>query len=434
MKKFISLLLLFVSFMSYGIGLTDYEPFSYEVLFTNPVCALYEYEQDVYSNSGNLLTAKPRNVYCKKSDLEISAEKSDSPQHRLIEWIRDRSTKEIFLAYLSFSNRTIEKELCNAIEKRNVKVRFVLHQNTDKKLANELLKCHPKNAANPNEPEVLYRGDAGISGRGTIGYAHNKLFMVNPNSRKKVRMAFSSGNMSSGTVLHHENWHFITTSPDSFFAQAHHCLINGVIDYATDRKTYTDYIAQCKSEIEAEEEDDIKIFFVPGEGEAATAAIRNALRKSAKVSIAAHRFSYKNLVEMLSETLKEQTATIRLVVDDDIYWSGKLRTNVGSNTPFEARVVKKLVDQGLEVKYMETNQNARLLHHNKFIIFDYENDEGAVFAGAGNFTSTAFKSNFENFYFITIPSVVKKFKQQYSMMWNEMATSVSDLPSELIMP
>ena len=68
----------------------------YEVLFTNPICKEYSYDGEVVSNGGKTLTAKPRNVFCSKADSAASAARPESPQNKLITWIQDPSTTEIF--------------------------------------------------------------------------------------------------------------------------------------------------------------------------------------------------------------------------------------------------------------------------------------------------------------------------------------------------
>ena len=58
----------------------------------------------------------------------------------------------------------------------------------------------------------------------------------------------------------------------------------------------------------------------------------------------------------------------------------------------------------------------------------------ALHCGAGNFTEAAFSDNFENYYFITIPEVLEKFKKQYEYMWTKLATPEGKLPSKLTRP
>ena len=191
--------------------LVDYLPYKYEVLFTDPVCGVYKYKADanVKTKSGKTLLQKPENVYCKnKYDLIRSGNRPQSPQFRLIEWINDEATQEIFFTYLSFRNRTVKSALCAAAQ-RGVKIKFVMSSTEDKTVADELVACSPANV------EMKGRGM-----EGGLGYAHNKFFIINPNSNKEFKVVFSSGNMTSGVVIHHENWNFITTHPASNFAKS----------------------------------------------------------------------------------------------------------------------------------------------------------------------------------------------------------------------
>src|SRR5665648_565355 len=111
------LLLSLVSGKSWAVKLSDYSPYSFEVLFTNPVCQTYKYESPVYSESGVLLNSKPDDVYCKTSDENTSVYRKNAPQLRLIEWITAKETKEIYVAFLSFSNTNVVKAMCSALKK-----------------------------------------------------------------------------------------------------------------------------------------------------------------------------------------------------------------------------------------------------------------------------------------------------------------------------
>lgn len=404
---------------------------SYDVLFTNPLCKKYEYETPIKSVSNKTLTHKPENVFCTRADSAASAARDGAPQKRLIEWIRDPGTKEIFFAYLSFSNSVVADEICKAITDRNVKVSFVLDSTSDTKLADKLLACKPSNGDPNLAPKFYKRGH--VSG---IGYAHNKLFFINP-SGDHPRIVFSSGNLSSGVVLHHENWHFIQVPADTHFAQSHRCLMQGVIDHAESGAEYRKFMSTCRGAITKGEEKDIRTFFVPGQGNLATKALVTGIQSAKKIDLGAHRFSYRTMTEALRSRLTgSNKAEIRLVADDDAYWIGQ-GIETGDNTKDEYWEIKKLADVGMKVKWMETNHAMHYLHHNKFAIFTQpqgSNTPDGVFCGAGNLTGTAFSSNFENFYYITIPHVVDAFKAQYKHLYEDLATSPQDLPKENVLP
>lgn len=406
-------LTLLLSTNSWAKKLSDYSPYEYDVRFTNPVCETYEYDTPIESRSGEILTAKPKNAYCRKQDAEKSGARKSSPLWKLLDWINDPSTTEIFFTYLSFSNHDVRDAVCNAIQERDAKVSFVLDSGTSMTQANALVECGA---------ELYLRGH--VSG---IGYAHNKIFIINPNSKDKIKIAFGSGNMSSGIVLHHENWHFVTTSVKSHFSQAHLCVMNAEIDYAESGRQFKEYMKNCLSDIEAPAEEDIKLFFVPGQGKEATAQIGEALSWAEEVKIAAHRFSYNKLLEMLAEGLTNNYFNLRLVFDDDLFWVGQPGTSRRPNTRHEYRKVQGLISLGADVRYVETNHRHNLLHHNKFIVFK-KGQHRAAFFGAGNFTGTAFSTNLENFYYIEIPEVTLAMSRQFEHLFSVLGTAKEKLP------
>jgi hypothetical protein len=243
---------------------------------------------------------------------------------------------------------------------------------------------------------------------------------------------FSSGNLSSGVVLHHENWHFLKVPARTHFAKAHVCLMDGMLDHYRTKTEYGSFIRSCRDSAGIGEESDIRTFFVPGDGGRAGQAIQKGVRDSSVIAMAAHRFSYSLLRRELTTRLRGSSPPdVRLVVDDDLWWAGHGETDT-PNTPDEFEMVEPLKEAGMKVHYMETNQNAHYLHHNKFIVFKTPQGE-ATFVGAGNFTGTAFTDNFENFYYVTIPHIVAAMKAQHAHLW-DLGTEQENLPSENVMP
>ncbi len=252
------------------------------------------------------------------------------------------------MAYLSFSKRSIAKELCKAVEQRNVKITLVMDSNNlpedgdsssgRMSTAYYLKKCRPKNLAEgetPNLPRIYTRGGTG-RGRNKTGYAHNKLFFVNPSSATATKIVFSSGNMSSGTVTHHENWNFVTTSSATYFAQSHKCLMRGMISHSQDIATYTNFINNCQSKIKTAPESDISVYFIPGDGTDAYKQIKTAINTSKSIDLISHRFSNSTIIENLMTKLEDTSkAQVRFIGDDDLYWTSIYRKGMGRNTTFE---------------------------------------------------------------------------------------------------
>lgn len=417
--------------------LVDYSPYKYEVLFTDPECGVYKYKTSalVKSKSGKLLTQKPENVYCKnRYDLSRSGSRPLSPQYRILEWINDSSTTEIFFTYLTFRNTAVKNALC-AAAKRGVKIKFVLSATGDMTAANELVACSPENV------KLKGRGQ-----EGGLGYAHNKFFIINPSSSQELKLVFSSGNMTSGAVIHHENWNFITTNVNSYFAQSHLCVMNAEWDdsIGKTRTTFIDYVKKCRAEIKSPEEKDIKVFFVPGEGEPEPGVSKKTaleymlngtdtfpgINSAKKIWIGCHRFLYSKMISALMKRLSSSDKPeIRIVADDDTYYKANDTTfTEGDTQAAEWYHIVNLVNAGAKVKLMETNSNEHQLHHSKYLIFADGNDFKAVLAGSANLTGAAFKTNWENTYYIMIPEVVKAFADHYVHTWDKLATDPADLP------
>jgi len=434
----------------YPEKLSEYKPFQYEVLFTDPECGVYKYITDVYSQSGRKLTQKPENVYCKsKYDLKRSGERPQSPQYRIVEWINElvqsnESNKEIFFTYLSFRNRAVKETLCLAA-KSGVKINFVI-DGADQVAAKELVSC------NPDLVQFKTRGQ-----EGGLGYAHNKFFIINPHSKREFKIVFSSGNMTSGPVIHHENWNFITTHAASHFAQSHICAMNAEWNDNTgrDRASYINSIKKCRLAIKAPEEKDIKVFFVPGEGEPEPGVMKKTaveyllngdnenpgIHTAKKIWIACHRFFYGKMVGALSKRMSVgKKPEMKLIADDDTFYKAvDPAYSIGDTMPEEYDRMKKLMSKGAKVKFMETNGEEHQLHHSKYLIFaTYDvkpssnpiDDFKAVFTGSANLTGAGFNKNWENSYYITIPHVVRAFAEHYVYTWDKLASHIDDLPKD----
>lgn len=426
MKKMSALVLCILSANSWAVKLTDYKPFKFEPLFTNPVCETYSYDRPVTTEGGKTVTAKPKNVYCKPSDEAASVSRPTSPQYRIVEWVSDKDTKELYMAYLSFSSKNVANALCAAV-KKGVKLSIVLDGGEDS--ANTVL--------NPAAEGLKACGEKGlvsVTYRGTtqgLGYAHNKILMVNPGA-KLAKILFSSGNMTSGTSINHENWNFITTSGESYFAQAHKCVIEAMIKAGDTKANFTKSLNDCRSQIKAQQETDIQVFFSPVDGAQALAKVKEAGDKAKSVEAMSHRFSGQ--IAAIFMKLLADKKPIKFILDDDIYWSVKRKEDIGRNTSIEAfKIYKDLINQGMQTKFLQTNQSVFQLQHNKFMIFTFASG-GAVFNGAGNFTTAAFTKNFENFYYITIPEVVEAYNKQYDLYFDKMATSEDEMPRDYVLP
>lgn len=465
-----------------------------EVRFTNPDCGDHLYLEEVLSNSDELLLQKPKGTYCSGSaDFYNSFQWQHSPRTKLIDWINDPTTEEIFFTFQTITDGAVLGAICEAIKERNIKVTFVLSRNRNPKedggydplidltktpivetestmgkynsVVKKLTSC---GLTEENiQPIGILRGHTGKEEWDSIGWAHNKYFLINPNDPNQVRFATGSGNLTSaGVATNHENWLFFNKIPQqSYLAQSVICMMKMQLDDKAhySRSNYERMNGECLDSIDPslKKAKGIESFFVPGEGfKAINEKLIPLFSESKKITVGTHLLGYPNLfirgmscaasTKPASYCYKKDGAVagfkngignseVRLITDDDIHWLmvGQYDENgkVGYNDLWESGLAEQAENAGVNLKFIQTAHHGpfKQLHHSKLILFENGNED-AIWTGAGNLTQPAMHSNFENYYLITIPSVVAAYSEQLEYMWNELATAKKDMPQLDIVP
>ncbi len=426
----------------------------------------------------------PANVYCDASDFARSTESlvtntlrdRDSPYTRLIEWIDStRSGDSLFVASFSLSMDAVAKTICEAKE-RGVETKVFMHDVAEGNNAyNRLKACLADQLI--EFPE----------GKGRL--AHMKSVMIeykNPEHeimKDKVRVSFQSGNISSGTWGHHENWNFITQSADHWFSQDHLCLRDAIrADTVNNMSLIYGAIEECRQRkgIDAVRgtDSEMRSYFIPKSGGSyddrkELKKLILEVQKAKSVWIAAHHLTAPDLINALKARLQKKDQdgfSVKILVDSEVFWAnarlpfqtdtqvvyefgGKTYPSPSSLTSYckwgvDVKLARDqrcslfsvgdfsdgpglLEKAGAELKVFESNHLAKMLFHNKIIIFEYAQPEGnhagSVFMGAGNLSSAGFEKNFENYYLVNVPHVYEAFRQQFKLLFAR-GTYTKDLP------
>jgi hypothetical protein len=502
-----------------GLRVGEWSTDSFETLFSNPVCpeqtfvsyraaeaqatklTLATGEAAVYPSraqvpeiklgpegiptlGGGFRTTIPANVYCDAGDFARSTEPlmssvyrdKESPYNRLLEWIRStRAGDSLFVASFSLSMDNVAKTICEAKE-RGVETKVFIHDVAAGNAAyNRLKTCLADQLI--EFPE----------GKGRL--AHMKSVIIeykNPEHdslKDKVRVSFQSGNISSGTWGHHENWNFVTQTSQHWFSQDHLCLRDAIrADSVNNMTLIYKAIEDCRrlKGIDAVRGDDqeMRSYFIPKSG--GTYDDRKELKKlilevqkAKSVWIAAHHLTAPDLLKALQQRLDKRDQdgfSVKVLVDSEVFWAntrlpfqtdtrvtyeveGKTYPSPSSLTSYckwgiDVKAAKEvrcslfsqgdfaqgpglLEKAGAELKVFESNHMGKMLFHNKIIIFEYATPEGdrsgSVFMGAGNLSSAGFEKNFENYYLVSIPHVYEAFRQQFTLLFNR-GSYTRDLP------
>jgi hypothetical protein len=402
----------------------------------------------------------PKGAYCEGSDSSAS-EKANGVEEQLISWIKDPTTKGLYLSYFSFSNKNIAAALCVETSLRpELKVTLFLDKGESQvgTFANNLVTLdqdistpgnrryvegYKTGCADRLKPRETARGSGSFGGDGNY-LQHTKIFMAldqaelpaNANqlnawikNSNRIRFTSSSANMSSfGTTLHFENWIFFDAPANNYVAQQNLCTMVGfkaATNATNQRQQFKDAYNACEQQIQSQPMKNVKYYIVPstannngkGPGNALIGLINSAY-ESVKVSI--HRFTTSSLASPMIRKAK-QGVPVKVIQDDDTLRKGVVNGGAAADVGGDdVAIMRRNIDGGVDITFMETNADTTVhMFHSKYVIAD----ESRLFQGAGNFTGTSMNlngrdGNYEHFYVITIPQLAKA----YSNAWDYLRT------------
>ena len=114
--------------LSFAKSITEITPFNYEVVFTNPKCKKHFYKKPLLNSYGKEIHFKKEGAYCTPRDNSALNKQKGNPHDKIIKWIKEPSTQEVFMTYLSFSKSSVIKELCKAVKTRNLKLTILIDE------------------------------------------------------------------------------------------------------------------------------------------------------------------------------------------------------------------------------------------------------------------------------------------------------------------
>ena len=401
----------------------------------------------------------PKGVYCRLPDKPAAVKKSGI-EDSLTAWMNDPAIKSVHLAYFSFSNSGIRKALCKAATTRSLKVYVYIHRQNLASLE-ELANCSSNIVVVPRGTEF------------GVGYLqHSKIFMasveesplalhehvtssapevVEAVKTSRTRFTSSSANMSAnGTGMHLENWLLFDSPTTDHLAQTYICFFRAMKQVAqgdgnVERESFATINKDCQDKITGAPREDLKFYAVPHGN--LTARPQDAVKTliagaQQSIKIAIHRLTTMAIVGPLAERAKNGLPVTILYDDDTLRMSkcdGGPALDIGAD---DANGLKKLIEAGVTVKFLQSNGEIGQLHHNKFMIVD----DKTLLQGAGNFTATSLNltadynpkgfGNMENFMVINEANIVKAYVEGWDYL-NSVATDlaahpVGNHPSRLI--
>ena len=376
-----------------------------------------------------------------KPTTEMSGMVKVALQH-LDSTLVDPLNSKVSVAYFSFSNKGIQRKFCE-ISSKGVQVRVFLDNGSAGQIDEQVMNnpaC--RDSEGKLNVRLSYLGGNTTAGSGGIWQLHHNKFMMIETPNNKVRLNFSSGNLSSfGTSLHLDHWVMTKAPAGSNLIRAHKCVMSG-LEAASEkakedevggkeigqsyiverekcfdeqnvipRESLADTNVQIAKALGSEE---IAPLYSPNNNKYVEKAFIDALGRVPKggyIYIAIQHFLHPGVSFALTKAA-QRGVDVRIVMDDDA-----LRGE--SEVPGVDVMIKKLVlVKGIQIRFAETNRQAGgngALMHNKFAILNGE----MTFSGAGHYTNAALNVNWENFYFAKNNTVLNSYSKYFNELWNE---------------
>lgn len=355
----------------------------------------------------------------------------------------DPKNSKLSVAYFSFSNKSIQRKFCE-LSSKGVKIRVILDNGSAGQI-DDLVMNNPecKDTDGKLNVALSYLGGNTTVESGGIWQLHHNKFLMLETPNNKVRLNFSSGNLSTfGTSLHLDHWVMTKAPAASNLIRAHKCVMEGLEAaaaakaeddqskakalgqiYITEREKCFDSndviprqsLADTNIQIgKALASEEIAPLFSPNNNRYIERSFMDALNlipKGGYIYIAIQHFLHPGVSTALTNAAK-RGVDIRIIMDDDA-----LRGE--SEVPGVDVMIKKLIKvPGIQIRFAETNRQAGgngALMHNKFAILNGK----TTFSGAGHYTNAAMNVNWENFYFSKNKFVITEYSKYFSELWNE---------------
>lgn len=344
---------------------------------------------------------------------------------------------KITVAYYSFSNPSSFRALCEA-GKRGVQIEGFFdrdYQSDTTLFPNRLISQCQLSAETPNV-KVFFLGAKEKTENGELKVwrlHHNKFLIVNSGANESVSFNFSSGNLSSsGLSIHFDHWVTLELTQDSNLLKIHQCVAQALKAAITgpqgellsmdQPELYQKSISLClKGSVSDPEQaltlEEIAPLFAPNLEDAVYKTLRAniaSVLSGGRIYGAIQHFLHRGIRDDLTRAVK-RGVDVRLIMDDDVVTGD-------SEVPGVAEFYQNfLKTSGVKIQFMKTNSGVMQMMHNKFLIMEkVKTPQGLrerVFSGAGHFTTSAMRNNYENFYLSQNQILTEKYKELFNYMW-----------------
>jgi HKD family nuclease len=362
--------------------------------------------------------ASHREGWCDYTDSKPNLNRQELLKH-IFPTKEFSNLSNIFIASFTIGDKEFSEKLCQQANlKRNVTVLLDRDKANQRELQ-ELESCSSKN-------EIKFL-KLGRNGEWPEWFnQHIKLWKFDNLIDGSEMIIFGSGNAAPLSFsLSYENWFKVKAAKESNFSKEHTCLVSALkkaalldsngLPIKNVKEQYNKEMVSCRKGAHVMEfekalakEKIAPLFSLVNEDNPRQKLVNaiNTVEKGREILGTTQIFTDKYLADAMKEAV-QRGVKVRLILEDDIIKGSDDKTEAPA---FYHKYLKK---SGIELRFIETNQNINQFMHMKFLILG----GNTLVCGSPQLSYSAFSQSFENLYFITDPGVISDSQKLFQKLW-----------------
>ncbi|RVJ77335.1 phospholipase D family protein [Sinorhizobium medicae] len=336
--------------------------------------------------------------------------------------------RALSLGYYRFSNREFTDFLCQDLVKDTQYVRVTLDWDESIAGVEPLREC----AGARGVPFELHRVGTGTG----TGIFHDKYMLLSLDDGRFLTL-ISAGNPTLQSPLYIDYAVLFTESGSGRIYSWHHCVATAIrqIFGRSDLAIAASAVKACGILTVKEKDLEISGFQLPFDLSTFRGSFFHKVSNAEGVLIAVQTFDDQYIFDVLSY-IASIGKTVEVILDDDAYFAARAiedRLEIPSNLLADSDFVNTFImpskDTSISLKYVMTNHLTAVSSflHAKLIYMKEADNRDVVYFGSANLTRAAFRSNFENVYFIRSGEIKSPVRAFFDRYWG-MARSAADMP------
>ncbi|WFU56832.1 phospholipase D-like domain-containing protein [Bradyrhizobium pachyrhizi] len=416
-----------------------------DVVFTNPHCSTKRYLVETTDRTADVMTGPTGGYYCSSADfLNWHFETSDLGK-TIDKMIGERKISRVALSDYYYSEKSFVDWLCSRSFTDEATIRVYYQHTTDERghlaadFAQSMASCRKRVEFFAVGCDVFAENNK--CNGGNVNILHSKVIEFELDNGVSVAV-FGSGNLNKALYANIEDWVILASRDKAGFSFRYNCLFRTLdevtgLRYAPIAFFSTTY-RRCTSSWDGGELDaapGVRFGILPADSDWFRSKLTKQIAQAAEIMISAQFLSDPAVVA----ALEASTSRIRVVLDDDFYWTLETKTPTGVVSLEDTTALEPLLRRpNVEVRYVMTNHHnlsgpGNTNHLRLIILRGQEASGNSVFTGSAHLRKGSLDQNIEMQLILDEPHLFERYVKFFEDLYERASTParmpILDIPA-----